>query len=634
MIAKKSAVLYKKQPAVVQEIEGDKFLIQFRTAPASASGKPAQYAVQKVREKDIAALSDAPVSSLDALFAASADGLAESVAEAHELLLSDEEASRVPVSFAELSELVRGGAAPEDCWLLFKAFSESLEFALDEAALKNGAVQFLPHTMEEIGALKKKLYEKEHEAEIHAEFMERLKGRKLALPDDAKFMAEVEGVAFGRIEKSRIMAELKTAATPENAHRLLLDCGIWEQTRNPYPARFGLSMASASEGLGAPPEEERLVLEQTAYAIDNAWSADPDDAVGWDGTYLWVHIADPASFVLPDSSIDKAARARGATLYIPEGAARMLAETSLADYALGLAEPSRALSFRLLLNEDCTVSECRIFKTVVNVKRLTYEQADGMKESAELAPLFGIAAGNAARRKKSGATQIDLPEVHIHVDPETKKVDVSPLRRFEADAMVCEMMLLAGEGAAHFAFQNGIPFPYVSQEAPEIPAGIAEGLAGQFRLLRGMRRRSVGIAPAMHFGLGIAMYSQVTSPLRRYGDLVAHEQLRAYLDGRPLIDKNAMLERISAGDAASVAARKASRLSDTHWKLIYLLQNPGWTGEAVCVERRGAESVLMIPSLAMQTSLKDGIPMELNESAVVRAADIDIPTQAVNFVRV
>ena len=192
------------------------------------------------------------------------------------------------------------------------------------------------------------------------------------------------------------------------------------------------------------------------------------------------------------------------------------------------------------------------------------------------------------------------------------------------------MMLLAGEGAAHFAYNNRIPFPFVSQEAPEFPAKLADGLAGQFQLLKCMRKRSVGITPAMHSGLGIAIYSQVTSPLRRYSDLIAHEQLRAYLDGRKLIDKDTMLERISQGDAASVAARKASRYSDTHWKLIYLLQNPEWQGEAVCIENKGNDSIMMIPSLAMQTMLK-GTQLALNQKVTVKASNIDITTQEADF---
>ena len=309
----------------------------------------------------------------------------------------------------------------------------------------------------------------------------------------------------------------------------------------------------------------------------------------------------------------------------------MLSETCFEDYALGLKEKSRALSFRILLSEDNTIEECEIFKTFVNVKRLTYEKATELKDSPELKPLFEIARKNLERRKKSGATSIDLPEIHISVDKETKKVSISPLIRYEADAMVCEMMLLAGEGAAHFALNNRIPFPYVSQDAPEKPKETLPGLAGQFKLLKGMRKRSVGVTPGMHSGLGIAVYSQVTSPLRRYGDLVSHQQLRAYLDGRKLINKDDMLLRISQGDAASVASRKASRLSETHWKLIYLLQNPEWSGKAVCIDHKDGNALLMIPSLAMQITLPGHDELELNQEVNVKPSKINIVTQETEF---
>ena len=128
------------------------------------------------------------------------------------------------------------------------------------------------------------------------------------------------------------------------------------------------------------------------------------------------------------------------------------------------------------------------------------------------------------------------------------------------------------------------------------------------------------------------MYSQVTSPLRRYGDLIAHEQLRAFMAGRPLIDKDDMLMRISEGDIASIAARKASRCSETHWKLVYLLQNPVWTGEAVCVDKKDKQIQLYIPSLDMQTFITPQKKYELNDTLEVKAANIDIPQQTVVFV--
>ena len=625
MFKKNFPVLYKKNPAVITEIENDKLTVKYQSVPATQT-KNAQYATQKVREKDIILLCEKECSSLEKLLSFTDENLPSQIQEAWELLSGDEESAKNPQDFADLTEIIRNQTASDESWAVFKNLTESLYFQLDEKSLKDSKIAFNLRTEQEIESIKQKNYEKEHEQEIHDAFIARLKKREL-LPDDSKFMQEVENLALCKIEKSRIMQETGLSQTPEKAHQLLIDTGIWDITKNPYPTRYGLSMNSASEGLGLPPEEDRLEVPGTAWAIDSPWSTDPDDAVAFDGKYLWVHIADPASSVMPDSSIDKVARNKGTTLYLPEGAVRMLSETCFEDYALGLKEKSRALSFRILLSEENTVRECEIFKTFVNVKRLTYEKATELKDTPELKPLFEIARKNLERRKKSGATNIDLPEVHISVDKETKKVSVTPLIRYEADAMVCEMMLLAGEGAAHFALNNRIPFPYVSQDAPEKPKDTLPGLAGQFKLLRGMRKRSVGVTPAMHSGLGIAIYSQVTSPLRRYGDLVSHQQLRAYLDGRKLINKDDMLLRISQGDAASVASRKASRLSETHWKLIYLLQNPEWSGKAVCIDHKDGSSLFMIPELAMQITLAGHDKIELNQEITVKPEKIDIVTQ-------
>jgi exoribonuclease-2 len=100
-----------------------------------------------------------------------------------------------------------------------------------------------------------------------------------------------------------------------------------------------------------------------------------------------------------------------------------------------------------------------------------------------------------------------MPEVHISVDMETKKVSIEPRKDTQSADLVREAMILAGEGAARFAFKNGIPFPYVSQEEPDIPKDIPQGLAGQFRLRKCMRRRTVSVTPSQHAGMGLGMYS-------------------------------------------------------------------------------------------------------------------------------
>lgn len=623
--------MYKKSAAVITEIEGDKFAIKYQTAPATDTGKAAKYDAVKVREKDIVPLPSQNV-TIEKVLAFNDAEAGSKILEAWELLQSDDSTAGQKISFEELLSLVDSAAPAEAAYFYFDKLRTGFEFSLSEEDLKNGALAFVPRTQEEISALKSKADQKAHEAEYYAAFLARLKEKKLQLPDDAKFMGEVEAVALSKTDKSKVLQDAGISATPENAHKLLLDTGVWQITKNPHPTRWGLSMKSASISLAAPPDEERFEVPGISYAIDNEWSADPDDAVAFDGKYLWVHIADPASAILPQSQIDKAAMDRGATLYIPDGAARMLAEDSLEDYALGLAQKSRALSFRILLNDDGTIEECQVLKTLVNVKRLTYQAADGLKDG-ELKDLFAIAARNLERRKKAGSVEINLPEVHITLD-ENKKVSIEPEEHPQSSEVVREMMLLAGEGAARFAFANKIPFVYVRQESPEIPKDLPSGLAGEFKTVRCMHRREVGLVPGPHAGLGLGMYSQVTSPLRRYGDLLCHEQLRAFLDGRDLIDKDSMLERLLAGDEAAYACKKAERKSDLHWTLVYLLQNPDWTGEAVCVDFKGNEAVFMIPSLAQQTMFAPKNKLNLNDKITVKAKSVDIPNLRAQFVEV
>ncbi|MGI5173812.1 RNB domain-containing ribonuclease [Treponema sp. OMZ 840] len=645
-------VLYKNQAAIVKEC-GEKYTIVY------ALGS------QKVREKDICFLHQGPLSSLNELESADAGENTElnvKFDEVWELLQDEAEPS---YTLSALAELALGDFDVKRAALIYAALTKHPKFA----ALPLQAPEqprFALRSAEEAQREIEKQSEKQREKEERAAFIERLRRKKLLLPQDGIFMGEVEALALGKTDKSKVMQEAGFSVSEEKAHKLLLDCGLWTIYRNPHPSRRGLSMQSAHERLPPFPEDEtgRISVEHTAYAIDNSWSCDPDDAIAFDGTYVWVHIADPAAAVMSDSPIDRAARNRGATLYTPEGASRMLAEESLADYALGLAEEkdpsafSRALSFRIKLNDTGAVEQADVLKTRVKVERLTYEEADAQKSSPELAPLFAIAQKNIERRKQAGAVFIDLPEIHISlaVSPteggaqdaaipqekaqEQDESDSKPVVQIkaavhcESASLVREFMLLAGEAAARFAFKNRIPFPYVCQEKPEIPRDIPEGLAGQYRLRRCMKSRSVSISPAPHAGLGLGMYSQVTSPLRRYSDLIAHQQLHAFLDGRPLLDKDTMLERISAGDAAAGAAVKAERKSNLHWTLVYLLQNPDWQGEAVIAEIKGNQAVILIPSLAREALITLPAGKGLNDTLTVKAGDINIPELTETYIPV
>ena len=90
---KLSVVLYKNQPAVVNDRDGDKYIIKFCSQPASPGGKKAVYGEQKVREKDVVLLHEGPCTSLEAVLACDcggAESLKVKLLEAYELLMSDE----------------------------------------------------------------------------------------------------------------------------------------------------------------------------------------------------------------------------------------------------------------------------------------------------------------------------------------------------------------------------------------------------------------------------------------------------------------------------------------------------------------------------------------------------------------
>jgi exoribonuclease-2 len=147
----------------------------------------------------------------------------------------------------------------------------------------------------------------------------RVANRQVTSEDD-HFLAEVEAMALGEANKSRVLHELGRSQNPQNAHSLLLDLGRWNNRFNPHPKRFGAPLSASVSNLPELPEEDRVDLTHLpAFAIDNAWTTDPDDALSLEGpNRLWVHVADVAAIVPPDSPADIEARNRAASLYLPE----------------------------------------------------------------------------------------------------------------------------------------------------------------------------------------------------------------------------------------------------------------------------------------------------------------------------
>jgi exoribonuclease-2 len=257
--------------------------------------------------------------------------------------------------------------------------------------------------------------------------------------------------------------------------------------------------------------------------------------------------------------------------------------------------------------------------------------------AATLSALFVLGDRNLRRRLASGAVSIDFPEVHISV--RDGAVSLEPVKSYKSADMVRECMLLAGEGAAWWASRKAprllggrrLPFPYVGQETGDLPAKVLPGLAGSWQLRKSMRPRSLSLKPSLHQGLGLSAYTQVTSPLRRYTDLLAHQQIRAALRGEPPLDEDEALLRMGAGDAAMGLSVQAERASRAHWTAVYLLDKTGSRWEGVVLEKRGAKAAVIIPDLGLETQVSLKKDAEPNDPVVLSLLSARIPGAQVFF---
>lgn len=598
-VRQQSLVLYKTRPAVVTAVS-KKLTIATADGPLS------------VRPKDVTLLHPGPLAGLGQLAP-----LQGEVKTAWELLAGG------TTTLPELAELAYGDFTPRTAWAAWQHVADGLYFSGEPDAIA-------AHTAAQVAAEQAARVAKAAEQAAWEAFLARVAdGRYEA--DDAVYLNEVAALAMGQQARSKVLRALNESETPEQAHAFLLKIGYWDEMVNPHPARLGMPTADPEVPLPPLPDEPRRDLTHlAAFAIDDEGNQDPDDAisVGEDGRF-WVHVADVAALVPPDSAADLEARARGANLYLPEGTVHMLPPAATRALALGLDDVSPALSFALRLDEAGEVTLEELTPSLVRVTRLTYAEADARLDDGPLAVLHATSRRFTARRRANGAVDLVLPEVRVRV--EAGEVTIRPLPPLRSRDVVRDFMLMAGEAVARFALQQQIPLAFTVQDPPLPAEALPEGLAGEFARRRLMQRSQPSSAPGAHAGLGLPLYVQCTSPLRRYLDLVAHQQLRAFLRGEPLLDGQALMARVGAADAAGGGVRQAERRANAHWTMVYLRRRPDWRDEGVVVEQRGRQTTVLLPALAWDARLHLRGDRPLNSQVTLQVTDVNLPLAEARF---
>lgn len=372
-----------------------------------------------------------------------------------------------------------------------------------------------------------------------------------------------------------------------------------------FPVAVLKEAEAVSDKIGPDAIRDRQDLrEHLIFTIDPDDARDFDDAIevheldggSW---HLGVHIADVSAYVRPGGALDREARRRGNSVYLPDRVIPMLPER-LSNGVCSLNPEVDRLTFSVFLEFDATgrVRHTRFARTVIrSAKRFTYKQAYALLQSApsdqvgqRLHMAWTLAALLRKKRFQHGALDLDMPEVKVIVDEAGKPVRFERSENDESHQLIEEFMLAANEAVAGELTRRGIPALYRVHEIPDADRlaeyrefvathGIRVGDLSQRRevqrllqvirdtpeehalkigLLKSLKRARYAPSPLGHYGLAKENYTHFTSPIRRYADLLVHRTLASSTAAERLApiasELSSLAEHLSATERTAAEA--------------------------------------------------------------------------------
>ena len=413
------------------------------------------------------------------------------------------------------------------------------------------------------------------------------------VPDDPRIVHDV----YVRPAQDR-----RSQTAPTVGDKVVLRLDAWESRHvNPEgeiievlgPATApGIDMLSIIRKFHLPTEFPKEVLDQAERIPDKITlrhlegredlrkefivTIDPDDARDFDdaiqvektksGWRLGVHIADVAAYVEPGSALDREARWRGNSVYLPDRVIPMLPER-LSNGVCSLNPGVDRLTRSVFIHFDKNgmAKSARFARSVIrSAHRLTYKQAYAFLSSPprdqlgeRLYTAWELASLLRRKRFEHGALDLDFPEVKVWVDKRGYPVRLERVENDESHQLIEEFMLAANEAVARELKKRAIPTIYRVHENPDpeklaeyrelvlsfnyrigdlahraelqrllaMTRGKPEEQALKIALLKSLKRARYDPQPLGHYGLAKTNYLHFTSPIRRYADLVVHRAL-------------------------------------------------------------------------------------------------------------
>lgn len=627
---------------------------------------------QKLHPRDISyelggeGLAVADIARIEAELADYLDPTALEVA--WELLVEDQES----IAPKGLAQLLFSDQGMVPCYAAYRLLSE------DKLYFKQRKDQYEPRPSAQVEELKHQMAVAQERQARWQSFLDKVHAQ-LAAPDGAgtpTWSAE-ETVYFEALERLAIFEQeatstglaldllraLKRPESPVAAFGLLVDLGRWSPHENLLLRRKQLPVAFPNQVLDmtptdpqvAPPDEDcdrRLDLTHLkVYTIDDESTREIDDGLSVETLetgqqQLWIHIADPTRWIRLGDAIDLEARRRGTTVYLPEQVIPMFPEAlATGPMSLVQGELCCALSFRVVLDEAGAIADYSIHTSHIRpTYRLSYSDVDemlelGVTQEPELAALHAAAQQRQRWREQQGSITIHLPESSIKVcDGDEIRIEV--LDESQSRQLVAELMILTGEVAGRYGRDNELPVPFRGQPQPELPPEVEllQLPAGPVRasaVRRCMPRSEVNLTPSRHASLALDVYTQATSPIRRYSDLIAHYQIKAHLRGGPLaFEAEELQSLLQTLGPITYEAVLVERQTKNYWALEYLRRRGDQLWNVLMLRWLREHELLglvMLEDLGIEQAVRFERRVALGDRLTLRVVHVDPRRAEIHF---
>ena len=521
---------------------------------------------------------------------------------------------------------------------------------------KKGRGRYKAAPEQSLRAAQAGIEKKKQQALVQAEYVEELKANKLPASMQNIVMQLLFKPDKNSIEYKALEAACNDLHT--NPQRLMLAAGGIASPKALHMAKFLFENFPRGAGfpdVPVPVVTAKLPLADVqAFSIDDVTTTEIDDAFSVtrlaDGNVkIGIHIAAPGLGIKPDDAVDKMARARMSTVYMPGDKITMLPDSIVEAFTLAEGKTCPALSLYATLNPaDWSVLSTETRAEMVPIaSNLRHNDLDDLVNEETLASGEGeykhkeelgliwqwaqvLEAARMVKREGFGLKPEQNNRVDFNFYVEDDVVTVSRRKRgAPLDKIVAELMIFANSTWGKLMHDHGVPGIYRSQ---------GQGVGGWAAK---MQVRMVTHA-APHQGLGVDQYAWSTSPLRRYTDLVNQWQILACAEHgvtAPLVahfkQKDAALFAIvSQFDAAYAAYGDHQSNMERYWCLRWLGQQDQRQVEAVVLKDevlRLVDIPLIIrlpgmPSVARGAQVKLDILRWDEVDLTIEARILEIPT--------